>query len=163
MLRVWERQGRVVCYARGLYDLIRPALVLDPGPYHGRPLRLAETRLLRTNHPELAHWSSAALGAAWRAYSTLYGGQLLPVLDRAEPTLLEYLLVRQVRPDCADLRLDGQYEELCREAALYRLSPAPAIQGDQAPDTAPNLTDEVAVVRPRPTAPGTPNGRGSPA
>ena len=167
MLRVWERQGRVVCYARGLYDLIRPALVLDPAAYHGRPLRLAETRLLRTNHPELAHWSSAALGAAWRAYSTLYGGQLLPVLDRAEPTLLEYLVVRQVRPDRADLRLDGQYEELCREAALYRLSPAPAAQGDQAPATAANidadLTDEAPVVRPRRTAPGTRNGRGSPA
>ncbi|ASN83335.1 hypothetical protein [Deinococcus ficus] len=125
LLRRWEREGRVVCFARGLYDLVRPVTILDPAGHQGRPLPLADSRRLRANHPELAHWPSAALGAAWRAYSALYGGRLLPVLDRAEPTLLEFLLVRQLHPGEQDLRLDARYEALCQDAALYRVGVAP--------------------------------------
>lgn len=33
--RRWEAQGKGVCFARGLYDLVRPVLILDP-VNHGR-------------------------------------------------------------------------------------------------------------------------------
>lgn len=126
LLRVWEAQGRVVCFARGLYDVVRPALVLDPGRYGRSVLARADLQKLRAHHPELAHWPSGPLAAAWRAYSHFYAQTLLPVMDRGEPTLLEYLLVRQLQPDELPGQVDARYEERCREAAFYRVIPAPA-------------------------------------
>ncbi|GGO29667.1 hypothetical protein [Deinococcus humi] len=124
LLRVWEAQGRVVCFARGLYDVVRPVLVLDPGRYGRSTLPGDELQKLRAHHPEIAHWPSGPLAAAWRAYSSFYVGTLLPVMDRGEPTFLEYLLVRQLNPDGVPGAVDGRYEELCREAAFSRLVPA---------------------------------------
>ncbi|GGO41108.1 hypothetical protein GCM10008949_51480 [Deinococcus humi] len=125
MLRRWEAQGRVVCFARGLYDLVRPVVVLDPARYGRSVLAREELRKLRAHHPEIAHWPSRSLAAAWRAYSRFYAGRLLPVADRGEPTFLEYLLVGQLNSEGVPGEVDARYEELCREAAFYRLVPAP--------------------------------------
>ncbi len=94
-LRRWEAQGRVVCFARGLYDLVRPSLVLDPERYGRSVLPREDVQKLHAHHPEIAHWPSRSLAAAWRAYSRFYAGVLLPVADRGEPTFLEYLMVCQ--------------------------------------------------------------------
>ena len=125
LARAWEAQGRITCFARGLYDLIRPELVLDPEGYGRRALPRAEIQALRQQHPELRHWPAGPLAAAWRAYSRLYGAALLPVLDRREPTLLEYLMVRQLHPAEGELQLGSRYDELCRETTFYRLVAAP--------------------------------------
>ncbi|GGM16908.1 hypothetical protein [Deinococcus aerophilus] len=124
-LRVWEAQGRVVCFARGLYDLVRPSVVLDPGRYRRSALPKEDLQNLRAHHSELAHWSDGSLAAAWRSYSAFYAHTLLPVMDREEPTLLEYLTVRQLNPDWVPEDVDTRYEELCREAAFYRVLSAP--------------------------------------
>ncbi|GGO40291.1 hypothetical protein GCM10008949_49650 [Deinococcus humi] len=124
LLRVWEAQGRIVCFARGLYDLVRPVLVLDPERYGRSALPRDELQKMRVHHPEIAHWPSGPLAAAWRAYSHFYARTLLPVMDRGEPTFLEYLLVGQLNPERMPDAVDAWYEELCREAAFYRLVPA---------------------------------------
>ena len=124
ILRRWEAQGRVVCFARGLYDLVRPSLVLDQERYGKSVLPREDLQKLRIHHPELAHWASGPLAAAWRAYSRFYANTLLPVADRGEPTLLEYLMVRQLNPAWVPGEVDAGYEALCREAAFYRLVPA---------------------------------------
>jgi hypothetical protein len=80
---------------------------------------------LRAHHPEIAHWPSGPLAAAWRAYSRFYAGRLLPVADRGEPTFLEYLLVDQLNPEGRPGTVDARYEKLCQDAAFYRLIPAP--------------------------------------
>ncbi len=136
LLKGWERQGRVVCFARGLYDLVRPQVVLSPDGYQGDPLPDASALALRAHHPELAHWPAAALAGAWRAYSAVYGGRLLAVADRREPTLLEYLLIRQLHTDIQDLKVDARYDVLARDVALYRLTAAPQ------PDPVPQVTFE---------------------
>lgn len=125
LLGLWETQGRVTCFARGLYDLVRPALVLRPEGYGRRALPLEDLKRLRTYHPEITHWQNGSLAAAWRSYSRLYGEARLPVFDRREPSLLEYLMVRQLHPEVGELRLDAQYEALCREVVFYRLVAAP--------------------------------------
>ena len=56
-------------------------------------------------------------------YSRVYGSAVLPVFERREPSWLEYLLVRQLRPEIQILRVDVAYEGLCWEVALYRLIP----------------------------------------
>ena len=127
-LRRWEAQGRVVCFARGLYDLVRPSLVLDQERYGRSVLPREDLQKLRAHHPEIAHWAGGPLAAAWRAYSHFYARRLLAVVDRGEPTLLEYLMVRQLNPDWIPDNVDAHYEEICREAAFYRLLPAP-LQG----------------------------------
>ncbi|GGL95128.1 hypothetical protein GCM10010840_36530 [Deinococcus aerolatus] len=124
ILRRWESQGRIVCFARGLYDLVRPSLVLDQERYGKSVLPREDLQKLRTHHPELAHWAGGPLAAAWRAYSRFYANTLLPVADRGEPTLLEYLMVRQLNPEWVPGEVDARYEELCRDAAFYRLLPA---------------------------------------
>ncbi len=126
MLRRWEAQGRVVCFARGLYDLVRPSLVLDPERYGRSVLPREDLQKLRAHHPEIAHWPSGPLAAAWRAYSRFYADTVLPVRDRGEPTFLEYLLVIQINPEGMPGEVNAQYEQLCREAAVYRLVPAPS-------------------------------------
>ncbi len=126
LLRTWEAQGRVVCFARGLYDLVRPVLVLDPERFGRSLLAKEDLRKLRVHHPEIAHWPSRPLAAAWRSYSAFYANTLLPVAERAEPTFLEYLLVRQLNPEGIPGEVNAQYEELCQEAAFYRLMPAPS-------------------------------------
>jgi len=93
---------------------------------------------LREHHPEIAHWPSGSIAAAWWAYSRLYGGSLLPVADRGEPTWLEYLMVRQLHPEIQDLTLNAQYEELCQETAFYRLVTAP-VQPDRLQVTVENI------------------------
>lgn len=125
LLRTWEAQGKVVCFARGLYDLVRPVLVLDPERFGRSVLAKEELQKLRAHHLELAHWPGGSLAAAWRAYSRFYASPLLAVADRAEPTFLEYLLVRQLNPVWVPGEVDARYEELCQEAAFYRLVPAP--------------------------------------
>lgn len=30
LIRTWEAQGKIVCFAKGLYDLVRPEVILDP-------------------------------------------------------------------------------------------------------------------------------------
>lgn len=129
LIQRWETQGRVICFARGLYDLVRPALVLEPERYKRRALPGADIQRLREHHPEVAHWPAGSIAAAWWAYSQLYGGSLLPVADRGEPTWLEYLMVRQLHPEVQDLTLNARYEELCQETAFYRLVPAPVRPG----------------------------------
>ena len=124
ILRRWEAQGKVVCFARGLYDLVRPSLVLDQERYGKSVLPREDLQKLRIHHPELAHWASGPLAAAWRAYSRFYANTLLPVADRGEPALLEYLMVRQLNPAWVPGEVDAGYEALCREAAFYRLIPA---------------------------------------
>ncbi|MFD1732873.1 hypothetical protein ACFSC4_20020 [Deinococcus malanensis] len=126
LVRLWEAQGRIVCFARGSYDRVRPDIVLDPSVFGRSVLPKAEIQTLKDHHPEVQHWPSRALAAAWRGYSRLYGAPRLPVLARREPTLLEYLLVRQLNPDSEVLGLDAQYETWCQDAALYRLIPAPS-------------------------------------
>ncbi|WP_139323146.1 hypothetical protein [Deinococcus marmoris] len=125
MLRRWEAQGRVVCFARGLYDLVRLALVLDPTRYGKSVLPREDLQKLYAHHPEIAHWSVRSLAAAWRAYSRFYANTLLLVADRGEPTFLEYLLVCQLNPEGMPVAVNARYEELCQEAAFYRLMPAP--------------------------------------
>ncbi|GGO35991.1 hypothetical protein GCM10008949_39280 [Deinococcus humi] len=125
LLRVWEAQGRVVCFARGLYDLVRPVVVLDPERFGRSVLAKEDLQKLRVHHPEIAHWPSRSLAAAWRSYSAFYANTLLPVAERAEPTFLEYLLVRQLNPEGMPDEVNARYEELCQRAAFYRLVPAP--------------------------------------
>ncbi|CAM3464077.1 Helix-turn-helix domain-containing protein [Deinococcus saxicola] len=140
MLRQWETQGRVVCFARGLYDLVRPPLVLDPERYGRSVLPREDLQKLHAHHPEIAHWSARSLAAAWRAYSRFYAGMLLPVADRGEPTFLEYLMVCQLNPQGMPGEVNARYEELCQEAAFYRLVPA---QPQSVPETElPPLTVE---------------------
>ncbi|MFC4640122.1 hypothetical protein [Deinococcus hohokamensis] len=135
LLRAWEAQGRVVCFARGLYDLVRPVLLLDPALYGRSVLPKASIQGLRDQHPEVGHWPSTSLAAAWRAYSRLYGSPLLPVLSRREPTFLEYLMVRQLHPAESALQLDARYEALCQETAFYRLGTAlPAPEAPATPE-----------------------------
>ena len=145
-LRRWEAQGRVVCFARGLYDLLRPTVVLDQERYRRGVLPREDLQNLRAHHPELAHWSDGSLAGAWRAYSHFYARTLLPVMDRGEPSLLEYLTVGQLNPGGMPEAVDARYEELCREAAFYRLVPAPlhpALDFHRAPDSpTPALTVE---------------------
>ncbi|MVN89159.1 hypothetical protein GO986_20700 [Deinococcus sp. HMF7620] len=126
LIRHWEKQGRITCFAKGLYDLVRPALILDPALYGRGVLPKVSTQALRDHHPEVRHWPSFPLAAAWRAYSRFYGSALLPVLARREPTFLEYLTVRQLDP-AIDLQLNAQYEVLCQETAFYRLDTAPLV------------------------------------
>ncbi len=126
MLRRWEAQGRIVCFSRGLYDLVRPVLVLDPERFGRSVLPKEDLQKLRAHHPEIAHWPSRPLAAAWRSYSAFYANTLLPVADRGEPTFLEYLLVGQLHPDGLPDAVNARYEELCREAAFYRLIHAPS-------------------------------------
>ncbi|WP_156039461.1 hypothetical protein [Deinococcus marmoris] len=135
-LRRWEAQGRVVCFARGLYDLVRPSLVLDPERYGRSVLLREDTQKLHAHHPEIAHWPSRSLAAAWRAYSRFYAERLLPVADRGEPTFLEYLLVCQLNPAEMPGEVNARYEVLCQEAAFYRLVPGPcqgAAEAEQPP------------------------------
>jgi len=124
--RRWETLGRVICFARGLYDLVRPALVLDPGRYRRSFLPREALQKLRKHHPEIEHWSDGPIAAAWRAYSKFYTGALLPVADSGEPTFLEYLMVRQLHPEAVLFRMDAQYDELCQETVFYRLIPLPS-------------------------------------
>ncbi|CAM4057787.1 hypothetical protein [Deinococcus marmoris] len=131
-LRRWEAQGRVVCFARGLYDLVRPVLVLDPERYGRSVLPREDIQKLHAHHPEIAHWAARSLAAAWRAYSRFYAGMLLPVADRGEPTFLEYLLVCQLNPAGMPGEVNARYEELCQEAAFYRLVP---VQPQSVPET----------------------------
>lgn len=142
MLRRWETQGRVVCFARGLYDLVRPSVVLSPERFGRSVLAREDLQRLRAHHPEIAHWPSGSLASAWRAYSRFYANALLPVVDRGEPTFLEYLLVCQLNPKGIPGTVDARYEELCREAALYRLIPAlsqSALDPAQPPLTVENI------------------------
>ncbi|OLV15696.1 hypothetical protein BOO71_0014128 [Deinococcus marmoris] len=140
ILRRWEAQGRVVCFARGLYDLVRPSLVLDPVRYGKSVLPREDLQKLRVHHPEIAHWTSGPLAAAWRAYSRFYANTLLPIVDRGEPTFLEYLLVAQLHPDGLPDAVNARYEELCQEAAFYRLVPAP-------PQRAPEMEKPALTVK----------------
>ncbi|SMB97103.1 hypothetical protein [Deinococcus hopiensis] len=139
LLQRWETQGRVTCFARGLYDLVRPALLLSAERYGRRALPQGDLQKLRAHHPEIAHWPNGSLAAAWRAYSRVFGSGVLPVFERREPSWLEYLLIRQLHPDVQVLRVDAAYEALCREVALYRLLPAPV------PRPAPTKPIEVTV------------------
>ncbi|CAM4409636.1 Helix-turn-helix domain-containing protein [Deinococcus marmoris] len=125
-LRRWEAQGRVVCFARGLYDLVRSALILDPERYGRSVLPREDLQKLHAHHPEIAHWAARSLAAAWRAYSRFYAGMLLPVANRGEPTFLEYLMVCQLNPGGMPGEVNARYEELCQAAAFYRLVPAPS-------------------------------------
>ncbi|MFC6662473.1 hypothetical protein [Deinococcus multiflagellatus] len=92
----------------------------------------------------MGHWPSAPLAAAWRAYSQLYGAALLPVLDRREPTFLEYLMVRQLHPTERNLQLDARYEALCQTTTLYRLATAP-LAPVEARNTSPVTVENVAA------------------
>lgn len=142
MLRRWEAQGKVICFARGLYDLLRPSVVLAPERYGRSVLPTQDIQKLRAHHPEIAHWASRPLAAAWRDYSRFYAGSLLPVADRAEPTFLEYLLVCQLNPGGMPGKVDARYEELCQEAAFYRLMsapPQPAAEPEMPPLTLENI------------------------
>ncbi|PTA66554.1 hypothetical protein [Deinococcus arcticus] len=127
LLRAWEAQGRVVCFAKGLYDLVRPEVRLDPAPYGRSVLPKTSIQLLRALYPEVGHWPSTALAAAWRAYSRLYGSPLLPILEQREAAFLEYLMVRELHPTETGLQLDARYEALCQETLFYRLGTVPVV------------------------------------
>lgn len=142
LVRRWETLGRVICFAGGLYDLVRPSLVLDPGRYGRSSLPREALQKLRAHHPEIVHWSDGSIAAAWRAYSRFYTGAVLPVDDRGEPTFLEYLMVRQLHPDSVPSHMDARYDELCQETVFYRLIPSPsrtAIRTDQHKLTVENI------------------------